>query len=171
MRRAMTVGAVVLLAGTLAIPVFAQDPARGRWAGKPGYGPGQCLTDGRVYRGAALTEEQQAKLTELRSRHFAETTPVRNELWAKSEEMKGLMAAETLDEGRVKALQKEINGLRSELADKRTEMRLELRNIDPEARYAGRFGRSGYGHKGWGPGSKKMDRGSRGGYGPGWCWN
>ncbi|MGM0664348.1 MAG: periplasmic heavy metal sensor [Thermodesulfobacteriota bacterium] len=171
MRRAMTIGAVILLAGTLAIPVFAQGPAKGRWAGNPGYGPGACWSGAQAYRGTVLTEEQQAKINELRSRHLAEVTPVRNELWAKSEEMRGLMAAETLDEGRVNALQEEINGLRSDLADKRTEMHIELRKIDPEARFAGRSGRSGYGQKGWGPGAGKMGRGFKGGYGPGQCWN
>ncbi len=171
MRRTMTIGAVILLAGTLAIPVFAQGPAKGRWAGNPGYGPGSCLTDGRVYRGTVLTEEQQAKVDELRSRHLEETTPVRNELWAKSEEMRGLMAAEVLDEGRINALQKEINGLRSVLADKRTEMLIELRKIDPEARFAGRFGVGANADRGWGPGSRKMGRSFKGGHGPGWCWN
>jgi len=172
MKRAITIGAVVLLAGALVVPVFAQGPGGVRFGGKPGYyGPGQCWRDGRPYGAALPNEEQQTKINELQSRHFEETAPVRNELWAKREQMRGFMAAESLDEARVRALQKEINGLRSELAEKRTQMLIELRSMDPDARFAGRFGGRSYGHKGWGPGPQMMGRGSRGGYGPGWCWN
>jgi zinc resistance-associated protein len=171
MRRAMSIGAIVLVAGTLAVPVLAQGPLKGRWTGKPGYGPGQCLSYGRDYRGAPLTEEQQARVEELRTSHFDETGPLRNELWAKREQMRGLMASETLDEARVKALQKEINTLRSELADKRAEIMIELRKVDPEARFAGRFGRSGYTRWGRDHGPQGMRQGGGGGYGPGWCRN
>ncbi len=162
MKRTLTTGAILLLVGTLAVPVFAWGP--GRSGGKGGYGPGACRNDGRAYGAAALSGEEQAKVDDLHRRHHEETAPLRERLRAKRAEMRSLLAAETVDEARVKELQNEINGLRAELSDKRTDLKLTLGKMDPNLRSAGRYGRGGYGHRGygWGPG-----RHMRGGYGPG----
>lgn len=165
MKSLVTMGAVVLLAGTLAAPVLAQAPPGGRWAG-PGQAP--CPVYGWAYRATPLTEEQQARINDFRTGYLNETTPLRNEMRAKQVEMRGLMAAETLDEARVRALRKEINDLRAALSDRMTEMQIELRKIDPEARFMGCAGRGAYGQDAWGAGPKTMRRGFKRGYGAGW---
>ena len=162
MKRTMMIGTILLLAGMLAVPVFARGPGQARTGERGSFGPGDCWNQSRTYAGANLTEEQQARVEELVRRHDEQVTPIRNELWAKQVEMKALMVAETLDESKVKALQKEINTLRSDLSDKRIDFRIELRKIDPDARFAGRMGRGGSGRTGSGPFMK-------GGRGPGSC--
>jgi Spy/CpxP family protein refolding chaperone len=93
---------------------------------------------------------------EIHRRHYQETAQARAELWAKKAELRALLTAETPDEAEVRAVQNEINDLRSSLADKRTEMRLEISKAAPGAGAAG-----GYGYE-YGPRA-------RGGYGPGFC--
>jgi len=165
MKRTLTTAAILLLVGTLAVPVFAWGP--GRWGGRGGYGPGACWNEGGAYGATSLSAEEQAKADDLYRRHHEETAPLREQLRAKQAEMRSLLAAEDVDEARVKELQREINGLRAELSDKRTDLELALGKMDPNLRFAGRYGRGGYGgygHRGngWGPG-----RHMRGGYGPG----
>jgi Spy/CpxP family protein refolding chaperone len=167
MKRTLTAGAVLLLVGTLAVPVFAWGP--GRWGGKGGYGPGACWTEGRPYGAATLSAEEQAEVDDLYRKHDEETAPLRERLRAKRAEMRALLAAESVDEARVREVRTEINGLRDDLSDKRTELQLALHKLDSNLRFAGRHGRGGYGHHryGWRPG-----RHMSGGYGPGSgaCW-
>jgi Spy/CpxP family protein refolding chaperone len=167
MKRTLTTGAILLLVGTLAVPVFAWGP--GRWGGKGGNGPGACWSEGRPYGAATLSAEEQAKVDDLYRKHHEETAPLRERHRAKRAEMRSLLAAETPDEARVRELQKEINGLRADLSDKRTELRLALGKMDPNLRFAGRNGRGGYGHHRYGRGP---GRHMSGGYGPGSgaCW-
>lgn len=163
MKRTIMLGIVFLLIGTLAAPVIA----KGRWDGRGGAGTGPCWGD-EAQPGwmNGLTEEQQAQVETLHQKHFQETLSIRNELRTKRAEMRALLLAETLDEGKVQGLQKEIQGIRTMLSDKRLELTLELRKIDPDLRFAGESGFGGKGHRGG-------DRGKRGmgGYGQGACWN
>lgn len=164
-KRTLTIGAILLLVGTLAVPAFAWGP--GRWGGGGGYGPGACWNNRGPYGASALSAEEQSKIDELYRNHEEETAPLRERLWAKRSEMRALLAAESVDEARVKELQKEINGLRADLSDRRTELELALKKMDLEPRFAGRT-RGGYGRQayGWGPGGRMK------GYGPGSgaCW-
>ena len=170
MKRTMTIGVILLLAGMLAVPVFAFGPGRGRTGGA-GEGQGQrqpfCLPN--------LTEEQQAKVEALFQSHREETMPIHNELRAKRAELRALMLAKTLDEAKVRAVQGEINTLQKDLSNKRLDMQIELRKIDPNARFggrfAGRFGRGGKGGKRGGGTAPQWDEDPYGGgRGPGACW-
>ncbi|MCF8063254.1 MAG: Spy/CpxP family protein refolding chaperone [Deltaproteobacteria bacterium] len=173
MKRTLTIGTILLLVGTLAVPVFAWGP--GRWSGKDGYGPGACWNDGGSYGGTygatALSAEERAKVDDLYRTHHEKTAPVRERLWARQAEMRSLLAAENVDEGRVKELQREINELRAELSDQRTELEVALSKMGANTRLAAPYGR-GYGGRGygWGHGRHMMGGGYGPGNGPGSCW-
>lgn len=169
MKRSLTIGAVLLLAGTLAVPVFAWGP--GRWSGRGAAGPGACWNEGGTV-GPTLNEEQQARVDALVRGHDEEAGPIRAQLRAKRAQQQALLAGETVDEAQVKALQKEINGLRDRLSDKRTDLLLALKKVDPSLRSAGPVGPGGKkgAEYGWGRGRHRMGGGYGPGYGPGSCW-
>ncbi|MEW5723948.1 MAG: hypothetical protein AB1896_12625 [Thermodesulfobacteriota bacterium] len=77
-------------------------------------------------------------------KYYEETYKIQNELYQKNLELDRLLSEETVDEGKVKALQAEINKLQNDLSDQRLAAELEFRKKNPDAR-------SGY-------------------YGPGYCW-
>jgi len=169
MKRAITLGIVFLLIGALAVPVLAKGPGKGRWDGRGGAGTGPGWDAPQPGWAPALTEEQQAEVKALYQKHFEETLPMRNEIRAKRAEMRALLLAENLDEEKARAVQKEIQGIRTDLADKRLDLMLELRKIDPNLRFAGGPGFGTKGHRKGGRGHHGM--GGYGGYGQGGCWN
>jgi len=153
MKKLVTVLGIVLLVGVMAYPVLA----RGRGWGYGG-GPGYCWQDqgGQT----ALSQEQQNKLNALDQKFFEETAGIRNNIWSKQNEMSVLLNGENPDSAKLQALQKEINTLKGQMAEKKLEYRLETRKVAPDNTVSRGYGmgRGGYG-------------GDRGGYGPGSCWN
>ncbi len=160
MKKWITVLGVFLLVGFTAYPAFARGPGWG--GGCPGWGPGGGQASGPGYcwrnQGASptLTPEQQQKLNSLDEKFFNETSTLRNNIWQKQNEMTLLLNTEKPDAEKLRALQKEINGLKAQMGEKRLNYRLETRKVAPEGTYGGGYGRG------------------RGGYGRNWggpCWN
>ena len=178
MKRVIVLVGILVLVGAIAVPVLAHGPGWGRghhmgWGGGPGYG--YC---GDYGPGASnLTDEQRTQLDALNKKFFDETAPLRNEMWTKSRELSALLNSPNPDAVKARALQKEITGLRAQLAEKRLDFELAERKIAPDARYGSGYGRgygSGYG-KGYGPHMRGHGPGwgyghHMGGYGPGGCW-
>lgn len=186
MKRLIALIGILVLVGAIAVPVLAHGPGWGRgphmgWGGGPGqgycgdYGPGA----------GNLTEEQRTQLDTLNKKFFDETAQLRNEMWTKSSGLSALLNSPNPDADKARALQKEITGLRAQLAEKRLDLELEERKIAPDARYGSGYGRGygkgygkghgkgygrGYGHhmRGHGPGGGYGHH--MGGYGPGSCW-
>ena len=167
---------ILVLVGAIAVPVMAHGPGWGRghhmgWGGGPGqgycgdYGPGA----------GNLSEEQRTQLDNLNKKFYDETARLRNEMWTKSRELNDLLNSPNPDADKARALQKEITGLRAQLAEKRLNFELEERKIAPDARYGYGYGR-GYGKGyGWGYGGGYGHHMGgyghhMGGYGPGGCW-
>ncbi|MBU2549770.1 MAG: hypothetical protein KKB20_15255 [Proteobacteria bacterium] len=84
---------------------------------------------------------------------------LRGEIYGKYAELNQLISQSPVDEGKVKALQGEINKLNNQLADKRIEAQIEFKKKNPDWK-------PGYG---WGDG---QGRGQGRGHGPGAgaCW-
>jgi zinc resistance-associated protein len=161
---AVVLGSIMLIAA-IAYPVFAQGPRwgwghhmKGDWGG----GPGSCWDYERGH--GTLTPEKRTQLDNLNKTFYDETTNLRNELWTKSGELGTFLNAPNPDAEKVRALQREISGLRAKLGEKRLDYELEARKIAPEGTYARGYGRH-YGRhmRGYGP--------HMGGHGPGSCWN
>lgn len=136
-RLAATLG-ILLLVGVLAAPVFAY---RGGWGGwSPG--PGSCWQDRGPY--GNLTESENAELDRLEQKFSNDTAKLRDEIWAKSEELDTLLSAADPDVKKVRALQKEITALRAEMDRQRIDFELKARKISPNSGYARGYSR-GYG--------------------------
>jgi len=151
-----TIGILILVAA-LAAPVFAYRGGRGRG---DGYGPGSCWSDGG--RGDRLTDAQRTALNKLEENFLNKTSTLRTDVWAKSDELDAILRGSDPDVTKVKALQKEVSKLRTEMAEKRTDFILEAKKIAPEATF-------GRGPRGFGK-SVRGCRGQRSGSGPGPCW-
>ena len=135
MKRLIALLGILVLVGAIALPVLAHGPGWGRghhmgWGGGPGqgycgdYGPGA----------GNLTEEQRTKLDTLHKKFYDETAQLRNEMWTKSSELNALLNSPNPDADKARALQKEITGLKSQLAEKRLDFELAtgVEGIDEE---------------------------------------
>lgn len=160
---AVVLGSIMLIAA-ITYPVFAQGPRwgwgphmKGAWGGGPG---------------SSLSPEQRTQLDSLNKKLYDETATLRNELWTKSGELGTFLNAPNPDAEKVRALQREISGLRAKLGEKRLDYELEARKIAPEGTYAQGYGkRYGRHMQGYGPGAGRGYGPHMGGYGPGSCWN
>ena len=116
-----------------------------------------------------LTTEQSEKIRALRETHLKEMALLRTQLHTKRAELRLLWLQTNPDPAKIKALQKEILGLRGQIQDKSTDHWLEFRNIlTPEQLtelLAKGLGRGHHHGPRWGKG------GGRGqGMGQGTCW-
>ena len=165
MKKLLIVIGGLVLVGSLAVTLLAYGPGwngghhmRGYW----GSDPGSCWDYGRGYND--LSKEENNQLKELKSKFYNENARLRNEIWSKSEELNGLLNTNNPDSQKLKALQRELSGLRTEMDERRLACDLEARKILPESRFSGGYDRGYYGHhmRGFGPGM-----GNR----PGRCWD
>jgi zinc resistance-associated protein len=101
---------------------------------------------------ADLTEEQRAKLEEVRKAFFEETRELRDQLHAKADALRAALEADPMDEAAAKALQTELSDIKAQLDQKRLEHRIEMQKLFPDFEGGPRH-KGGRGH-GW-----------RGGYG------
>jgi Spy/CpxP family protein refolding chaperone len=79
--------------------------------------------------GLNLTEEQITKLKALHDVHLLYIQPLRDQMYSKSVELKGLWLEQTPDHNKIAALQKEIQTLRNVMLEKVTAYRLKTQNI------------------------------------------
>jgi Spy/CpxP family protein refolding chaperone len=76
-----------------------------------------------------LSEEQKAKMTEVRKRHFEQTKAVREELFQKRRELGSVYTDPKSNEAAIIAKQTEINKLRQKLLDDTIQLKLEQRRL------------------------------------------
>ena len=119
----MTIAAIALMA-IMTVTATAQMRMRGDY----GRGPYHAA-DITKLTGLNLTEEQITKLKALRDDHLQDIQPLRNQMYSKSVEMKGLWLEQTPDHNKIAALQKEIQTLRNVMLEKVTAYRLKTLNI------------------------------------------
>jgi Spy/CpxP family protein refolding chaperone len=150
MKKTLTIIGTVLLVAAIAAPVLARGPAWGKghhgarsWKGGPGY----CCQYG------TLTEEQRDQLDKLHQKFYDETAQLRNEIRSKRGELNRLLNSTSPDVEKATTLQNEISDLMAQMAQKRIDLKLEVRKIAPEVQFGRRYGRGYRSHKrGHGPG-------------------
>jgi Spy/CpxP family protein refolding chaperone len=103
----------------------------GRGAGPDGpgnsdSGPGACWRSG-------LSDEEVQKLEQNRKAFREATDSLRRQLYAKSLELESELVKEKPDAQQAAALQKEVSTLEGELAQKRIEHQLKMKEINPNA--------------------------------------
>jgi len=165
MKKTMMIMGALFLVAAIAYPVLAWGPGWGGMHRAMGWGNGPMYGGNSGYGYGTLDREQATKLDQLRQDFFKDTTDLRNELWNKSRELGSVLNSENPDKGKAEALQNEISGLRTKLAQKRLDFQLETRRIVPNTERGEGYG-PGYGRgmMGYGPGYGQ----GRMGYGPGY---
>ncbi len=152
---------LTLLAALLVAAVATSAFGFGRG---PGYGP--CARgDFQGPAGLNLTADQSAKLKEMREAQWQEMKPLRDQMFAKRDELRKLWLQPTLDQEKIVAAQKEMRVLRDQMQDKMTAFRLEAAKVlTPEQREKiGTFMQGVHHGRGFGP----MHGGPGGPGGPG----
>jgi Spy/CpxP family protein refolding chaperone len=161
MKKALTIGGLLVLAVAIAVPVLAYGPGLDR-----GKGTGMMFSQrGFLYcEGLSnLTAEQSAKLGELREQRLKETAPLHSDLFNKQAELKVLWNQASPDAAAIQAKQKEINELRARLQERNTDYHLELQKLltpEQKAQIQSQRWKKGYSQK-----SKKRGKGGHGGRG------
>ncbi|NJB68419.1 zinc resistance-associated protein [Desulfobaculum xiamenense] len=117
MTRKNTTIAVFVAVAVLALSAMAYaGPHRGQ-----GMGRGYC---GQGYH--ALTQEQQEKADALSQKFFADTQPLRQQMYAKNAELEALLANGEKDQKRIDTVIAELNALHSDFFKKRVEFRQKI---------------------------------------------
>lgn len=135
-------------------------------------GPRHKFFDGRGHLDPAVTEaleltnEQTQKIQALHEAAKKEIIPIKAQFATKRAEMRLLWTQATLDVAKIKATQKELQALGTQIRDTQTNMRIAFRNLlTPEQTsklLAAGFGRDGRYKKGGG-----YSKGKSGSYGKG----
>lgn len=153
----------LLFVAAVSIPAFASNWGRGPGCEEGrGYGPGETGN----FRGAAglnLTEEQTAKLAEIKKGQEKELTAIQEQMFAKRNAIKSLWLAPNPDKEQITAAQKGLRILRDQISDKVTAIRIEsLKVLTPAQQEIAKSRFSSQGA--FGRGARRG--GDRGGAGP-----
>jgi Spy/CpxP family protein refolding chaperone len=93
-----------------------------------GMGPGCAMGPG-AWEHLNLSAEQQSKAQALWDAHQKEVTPIQNQLFAKRNDLRLLWNEANPDATQIKAKQKEIGDLHSQMRDKGTQFQLDFRKL------------------------------------------
>lgn len=81
------------------------------------------------WRNGALTEEQIAKIRDLKRQYLNEVAPLKEKLFSKRLELRRLWCEEKPDEKKILGLQREIANLKALIAEKATEYKLKVLEV------------------------------------------
>jgi zinc resistance-associated protein len=76
-----------------------------------------------------LTAEQSSKIQALQKAHLDEIAPLQQDLLKKRTELRSLWLSPTPDQAKITALQKQILDLQAKIAQKSTNLQLEIRKV------------------------------------------
>ena len=125
-KTAMAIGIVAALFVVTASLALAWGPGYGRGAGyAAGLGYNRCFYAPNVN----LTADQTAKFTTRQQTFLNEILPLRNELAAKTMELRTLMAQPEADVAKITAKQRETFALQQKLQEKSMTYQLDSRSI------------------------------------------
>ena len=112
-----------------AVPAFDVAHAQqGQGKGKTGAPAGEGIFPGCPLN-LNLTQEQTAKLQELRNGFFKDTTGLRSDIFKKEQDMDALMLEKAIDAEKAKKLQEEISNLQGQMSQKRLQAQLDARKM------------------------------------------
>ena len=119
MKKLFIVIAVLIVSAAVVVSAYALQPDK-----KPGFHKEFCFK-----KHLGLSDQQLAKMKELRNRFHADTRDLRYNLEIKRIEMRKLFTDPKTDDETLLAKQKEISELRQQLSDKKAQMKIEWRKI------------------------------------------
>ncbi len=117
----ISVTAIIVLA--VSVAAFSQPPRGGPGAGRPGMGQQPMM-------GYLLTPEQQRTVTAIQQNFREASSETVKKLWEQELQLMTALAAEELDEDRVRSIADSISALRSDLYRQQVGMYLELARQD-----------------------------------------
>ena len=174
MKKLTLIIGTTLLVAAVVVPVFGWGPGGGRGGMMDCYYNRNIENTGQFARGGMmggynresgynnwnnnLTEDQITQLNNLQKKFYDETADIREQMWAKSNELNTALNSSEPDADRVKALQAEINDLRAQMSDARVDYELEAKKINPD------------GNSTRGVGPRMSGFGGIGAFGPGACF-
>jgi Spy/CpxP family protein refolding chaperone len=126
MKKLFIVIAVLIVSAAVVAPTYAIQADK-----KPGSHKEFCFK-----KHLGLSDQQLAKMKELKNRFHADTRDLRYNLEIKRVEMRKLFTDSKTDDETLLAKQKEIRDLRQQLSDKKDGMKLEWRKILTPAQIA-----------------------------------
>jgi Spy/CpxP family protein refolding chaperone len=116
--------AAIALVAVMTVPATAQMRMRGE------YGRGSYYAaDITKLRDLNLTSEQITKLSALRDVHLLAITPLRDQMYSKSIELKSLWLEQIPDHKKIAMLQKDIQTMRDVMLERVATYRMETMNI------------------------------------------
>lgn len=122
MKKGLLITIVTLvLVGTISLSALAFGNGRGQ-----GF---KQASDRGFFRELDLTSEQQQKLLAIRQDFQKETQSLRFDLQKKQLELRQLWSAESLNQNAIEAKEKEVTGLRVQLANKARVMQEKMKKV------------------------------------------
>lgn len=91
--------------------------------------------------GANLTSEQRDKISKLHQMFREENADTLKQLMAKQFDLKTILDSAIPDIEKAKAVQKDISDLKAKLAQKRIDLYIEVRKINPNAKFGSKEGK------------------------------
>ena len=119
MKKTFIVIAVLIVSAAVVVSAYALQPDK-----KPGFHKEFCFK-----KHLGLSDQQLAKMKELKNRFRSDTRDLRYNLEIKQVEMRKLFTDPKTDDETLLAKQKEISELRHQLSDKKDGMKIEWRKI------------------------------------------
>jgi Spy/CpxP family protein refolding chaperone len=141
MKKIFIVIAVLIVSATVVMPTYALQTDK-----KPGSHKEFCFK-----KHLGLSDQQLAKMKELKNSFHADTRDLRYNLEIKRVEMRKLFTDPKTDDATLLAKQKEISELRQQLSEKKAQMKIEWRKILTPGQIAklDRMPHRGHHAKGW----------------------
>jgi protein CpxP len=124
--------AALMLAGAAPLAMAQEQPQqqqRRRGPGGPGFGGPMRGGFGPEFRGLDITEDQRAQLRKIREARQSEFKAAGEKLHAAREGMRGLMNADTINEGAIRAKAAEVAAAEAEMAILNAKVRLESMQV------------------------------------------
>jgi Spy/CpxP family protein refolding chaperone len=148
MRGKWFLGLGCALAATMVVSTSLAGPG---WGRGPGGGPGACWMQ---VPPEGLSQEKSQALEQLRQRHYREMASLRDQAWAKRQELWNIRSQPNPDPQTISRLEREIFDLHGAMREKAFSYRQEVRNIDPNLWCGMGFGPMGMGGGMMGPGGR-----------------
>lgn len=145
----MTVIAVLAIVGFAGFSFAHGGYGNRGWYGHHmgyGYGPHMGYYDGGQYSG--LSDNEIEKIEKAKEDFYKSTEKTREALYQKRIELRNELAKQNPDTKKLKAIQKDVSRLETELDENALDFQVEVNKIAPNAR--GGFARRGFGYRGTG---------------------
>jgi Spy/CpxP family protein refolding chaperone len=155
MKRFIGITGALLLAGLIAFPMSAssQGTGTGKHTGvMRGTEKGGVQGRTSVDTAAKLTAEQQEKLNTVQQKFRDDNADALKQLMTKRFDLNNILDSDKPDAEKARAIQKEISDINSKLAQKRIDLYIEMRKINPAMKF-GKGSGKGSGMMGMGTGN------------------